>query len=181
MVNYIWENIFKKERGSSEVIAILKNNILFKDLTHSEVRFLESMLHIRNYLPGEVVFSQGERGVGMYIVLKGVVEISVNNTESKLDNPERISITRLKKEDFFGELALIEDSSKRTATAVALEETQLIGFFQPDLLEIIERNPSTGTKVSIQLAKVLGKRLKETTNKVSELRRQISQLSTFES
>ena len=182
MVNYIWENIFKKDGSGSQIISLLKSNILFEELSNSELKLLEAMLHIRTYQPGEVIFNQGERGVGMYIVLEGIAEVSVsNNTDVEGRSSEKLIITQLKKEDFFGEMALVEDNSRRTATAIALEDTQLLGFFQPDLLDIIERSPSTGTKISIQLAKVLARRLKETTSKVSELRKQITQLNSFQS
>ena len=52
----------------------------------------------------------------------------------------------------------------------------MIGFFKPDLMEILERSPATGIKITFRLAEVLGKRLKETTEKVSDLRRALKDL-----
>ena len=56
----------------------------------------------------------------------------------------------LKRGDFFGELSLIEDPSFRSASAASLSRSTLIGFFKPDLLQVIQRNPSTGNKISLR-------------------------------
>ncbi len=45
----------------------------------------------------------------------------------------------------------------------------LIGFFKPDLMEILERKPEMGAKIMFQLATVLGRRLLETTEKITLL------------
>ena len=53
--------------------------------------------------------------------------------------------------DFFGETALISED-KRSANAKALTVTHIIAFFRSDLLEIIRRNPSFGTKILFNLS-----------------------------
>ena len=60
---------------------------------------------------------------------------------------------------FLGELALVDPNHLRTANAVAMERSVLIGFFKPDLEDILERNPAMGVKILFQLSTVLGRRL----------------------
>lgn len=181
MVNFLWENLFKKYEGEQSVGAVLSKNILFRNLTKKELRFIEKIVHIRKYRAGEVIFRQNENGVGMYIIVKGRVEISVVDdilSEDQTEESEKdIIITRLEPGDFFGELSLVEDTGRRSATSVATEDTILIGFFKPDLLEILERSPSTGVKVVFRLAEVLGRRLKETTDKISQMKKEIKLIS----
>ena len=174
-MNYLWDNIFRKSATQSTQ-TFLRENLLFRDLTNAEIRFLERCVHVRHYHAGEAVFRQGEVGVGMYIITKGRIEISVADPTAPNDLTRDIFITQLLAGDFFGELSLVEENGRRTATAVARDETTLIGFFRPDLLEILSRRPATGTKVALRLAEVLGRRLKETTEKVSELRRALKDL-----
>ncbi len=174
-MNFIWDNIFRRNSDQS-IFAILRESYLFRDLTDSEVRFLERCVHIRHYHTGESVFRQGEVGVGMYLVTKGRVEIYVIDPDAKDERSREIYITQLLAGDFFGELSLVEENGRRTATAVAREETILIGFFKPDLNEILSRRPAMGTKITLRLAEILGRRLKETTEKVSELRRVLKDL-----
>ena len=174
-MNYIWDNIFK--RGADQSIhAVLKENMLFRDLSDSELHFLERCVHVRHYHAGESVFRQGEVGVGMYLVVKGRVEIYIVDPSALTEEAREIYITQLLANDFFGELSLVEETGRRTATAVARDETTLVGFFKPDLMEILARRPAMGTKITLRIAEVLGRRLKETTDKVSELRRVLRDL-----
>jgi CRP/FNR family cyclic AMP-dependent transcriptional regulator len=174
-MNFIWDNLFRRNSDQS-IFTMLREAYLFRDLTDSEVRFLERCVHVRHYHSGESVFRQGEVGVGMYLVIKGRVEINAIDPDAKSEHSREIYITQLLAGDFFGELSLVEENGRRTATAVAREETMLIGFFKPDLNEILSRRPAMGTKITLRLAEVLGRRLKETTEKVSELRRALKDL-----
>ena len=57
-MNYIWDNIFRKTQDA-DLRAVLKENILFKDLTNREITFLEKVVHMRTFHAGETVFRQG--------------------------------------------------------------------------------------------------------------------------
>lgn len=175
-VNFLWDNVFRKNRGENDISTTLQENQLFKDLSPREIAFLQDIVHVRRYHAGEAVFRQGEVGVGMYIIAKGRVEIFMTDPNAEGTDFSEIYVTQLINGDFFGELSLVEDGSRRTASAVAREETTLIGFFKPDLIEILERNPSSGVKIVFRLAEVLGRRLKETTEKVSELRQSLKEM-----
>jgi CRP-like cAMP-binding protein len=173
-VQFLWENIFKRLERERDISSILSENILFKNLSKSELRFIEKIIHVRKYRSGEYIFRQDENGVGMYIIVKGRVDISIID-DIFVDPAEEkeVVVTRLDAGDFFGELSLVEDTSKRSASAIASADTVLVGFFKPDLLEILERNPTIGVKVVFRLAEVLGRRLKETTDKISQLKKEI--------
>jgi CRP-like cAMP-binding protein len=176
MVAFLWENLFKGTSAEKAITGILQENILFQDLTLKQQKFVSNIIHLRKYHKNETIFKQGEIGVGMYIIISGAVTISVEQNRSTPDvDSDQIVITRLEAGDFFGELALVEESSRRSATAGATEATELIGFFKPDLIEIIERNPSAGVKITLRLAEVLGRRLRETNERVSTLEERLKQ------
>ena len=171
MIHYLWENVLRKKQDENNVLSFLKNSFLFKDLSPNEMEFLAHIVHVRHYEPGEKIFRQGDPGVGMYLIFSGSIDIIMHDPsfEPKAAENQEIFITRLEKGDFFGELSLIEEPSYRSATAVSINKCTLIGFFKPDLLQVIQRNPLTGNKISLRLAEILGKRLRETTEKVTEL------------
>lgn len=173
MVNFIWENMFRKDFAEQSELEVLRNCYLFETLSKNELRFLKETVHVRSYRPGETVFRQGELGIGMYIIVKGAVEIFLENPMAEAVASNSLFVTRLSAGDFFGELSLVETNSRRTATSIASEDTTLIGFFKPDLMDIIERQPPTGVKILFRLGEVLGRRLKETTTKVTELKREL--------
>lgn len=182
MLNLLWENIFKKEEKSQKVSHLLSQNKIFSTLTRKELRIVQELVHERHYRAGETVFRQGEIGIGMYIVAKGGVDISVIELEEGISNENfsEVLITKLKKGDFFGELSLVEDNGKRTAHATASEDTVLIGFFKPDLNVILQSHPGIGSKITMNLAEVVGRRLKSTTEKISQLRNEMKMLTELQ-
>ena len=73
---------------------------------------------------------------------------------------------------FFGELSLV-DGQPRSASAICSEQSTLYGFFKPDLLELIDKHPSIGTKVLFNLTTVLGNRLRDSNVKLMEFQGQL--------
>ena len=165
---FLWLDFFtRKNETQKETTETLKLNLLFKNLTNYELKLISRMVHQRRYERNESIFTQGEKGLGMYMIVKGRIEIQVH-ADGPLEPSVRI-VTTLTDGSFFGELALIDDHNKRTASAFAKGPTTLLGFFKPDLMQIIERKPDVGVKILIQLSKILGKRLTETTELISQM------------
>ena len=94
---------------------------------------------------GANVFKTGDKGRFMFVVIEGVVEIKSNG---------RLLAT-VRAGDIFGEMALIHPESRRTADAVAREDSELMPVHQQRLLKIIEREP----RVAIELLRVFVSRL----------------------
>lgn len=174
---FLWVDLFsRKSESEITVLSTLKSNQLFMKLTPRELAYVSKIVHMRVYEPSEPVFKQYEKGLGMYMIAKGAVDIRVRTPNS---GDEEISVTTLNEGSFFGELALVDTDNKRTASAYAQGPTTLIGFFKPDLLEIIERKPETGVKILLQLSKVLGRRLNETTESLTVIKRQLNNLTAM--
>ena len=171
MTNFIWENLFNENHKEKTLRQKLKASFLFQDLNTNELKMLEKIVNIRTFRPGEIIFRQGDVGVGMYIISKGFVNIYIEEIVPETGEPRTAHITQLGEGEFLGDLALVEMNGRRSASAVAHQETVLIGFFKPDVLEMANRNPVAGVKILMRLAEVLGTRLSETTAKISELRK----------
>jgi CRP-like cAMP-binding protein len=152
----IWANIFRLGARQQSLAEILQTIPLFQDLSPKELKLLQRAVHIRTYQPGESVFVETEPGAGMYVIRSGRVDIVLNHNKENL-----LLLAELETGDFFGEMALLGDSA-RSATALARERSELIGFFHPDLMEIITIQPSMGAKISLGLAKTLADRLRYT-------------------
>lgn len=160
----VWGNIFKKKASEEETtMAILKRVPLFKDMKKSSLKEFEKLLHRRTYKADEAIFWEGEPGVGMYIVQEGTVAIYKGSSEN-----EREELAKLAQGEFFGELALL-DESPRSATAMALEDSKILGLFRPDLLELIDRKPRLGNQLLFNLSLLIGERLKHTNDELQTL------------
>jgi len=160
-VNKLWENIFKfRQKETDEIDNILIQIPIFQDLNNRELRTIKRILHQREYKKNEVIFNQGDVGLGMYIIVKGTVGI-VRGTAKHM-------LAELNDGDFFGELALLDDSP-RSATSVSKTPCKMLCFFKPELLDLINRDPGLGSKILFKLAWTIGERLKSTNEQVSEL------------
>lgn len=159
----IWANIFRLGPRIQALGEILQNIPLFNELTPKELRILERAVHTRTYLAAETVFVEDEPGAGMYVIRSGRIDIVL-----QYQSEQPMILAELETGDFFGEMALLGDSA-RSATAVAREPSELIGFFHPDLLEIISLHPAMGAKISFGLARTLSERLRFTNDQLREI------------
>ncbi|GAN34478.1 MAG: cyclic nucleotide-binding domain-containing protein [Candidatus Brocadia sp. AMX2] len=164
MMNGFWENIFKKAGDNEDnVLKLLREIPILDDLSDEELREFERIAHHRYFETNEHIFWEGEPGVGMYIVKKGVVKIYKASADGKND-----ALAILKDGDFFGELALL-DESPRSASAIAMEVCHILGFFRPEFFSVLERKPRLGLKVAMKLARIIGKRLRVTSAELQSI------------
>lgn len=169
-----WANIFKGRRKKDELVeAILKEVPAFSDLEPKELSLLASIVHKREYKKGEYIFYQGDPGLGMYIIQEGEVLIQYTDPEGN-----RKDLAILRDGDFFGEIALI-DESPRSASAICRTDCHIIGFFRPDLFEIIEKHPRLGIKIVLKLAEIIAERLRRTNQEVAQLKAELESLKSI--
>jgi len=171
--NAIWKNIFSERsirKGSTQ--ELLSRVPAFAHLTFRELKEVAAIVHRREYRAGEPVFFQGDPGMGMYIIQEGSVSIVIAEQDG-----EQKDLAVLSEGDFFGELGLL-DESPRSAGAVCKTDCLLIGFFRPDLLDLIERKPSLGIKIVMKLAEIVGERLRKTDKELSKLKAQMDAMQT---
>lgn len=163
-----WGNIFRHRQPEEENIRkILQKIPVFENLRRNELAAVERILHHREYRAGETVFYQGDPSAGMYIIVKGKVQV--------IYEPTQQVIAELYDGDFFGELALVDDSP-RSATVVCRLDCKMLGFFQSDLLDLIERRPRLGLKIVMQLMAVISERLRKSNDQVQALQKKLYEL-----
>ena len=156
-----WEEKQEKKHKPLKINDALKLIPIFANLNKREIKLLIGILHNRSYTKNEFVCMQGDPGLGMYVVIKGEVEVFIEEN----DNNKK-SLAILGEGEFFGELSLI-DKSPRSATVMATKNSELLGFFQPDLLEINHKYPTTGLKIIFKISELLAERLRQTNEKLS--------------
>ena len=161
MLEVFWNNFFKDKSGADE-LKFIKKCPLFTSLGAWETRFLKKILHKRIYADGEIIFKPSS-GIGMYIILKGQVNILHGSPDSQED-PSLVS--SLKPGDFFGELALIQNQGYKSMFAQSASDSRLLGFFQPDLQFLLENRPAMGVKILKPLCEILSRRLCKAEQKI---------------
>ena len=164
-IDPFWGNLFRRNsQEKDELFNILKEVPIFQDLNRRELNKIEGILHRRTYAADESIVKEGELGVGMYIIISGQVDIFQLGDDGNI-----MRLATFRSGDFFGEQALL-DESPRTASALAAVPCQAVGFFRPDLLELIESDPRLGLKIVMRLSQMISVRLRQTNRMLKEAR-----------
>jgi len=126
-----------------EIVSLLRQTVIFSELTEADLLDLLNLLHERIFVPGEMIFSEGEAGLGLYLVFKGEVEIAQKERGKEI-------LARLGPAEVFGEVSFL-DGGSRSATATAILKTELLGFYRTELLDLLKRRPGLASKILLAL------------------------------
>ena len=166
-----WSNLFRRrDRGGDELYEVLSKVPVFQDLSRREFERVREVLHPRTYSVKEAIVREGDLGVGMYVILSG--EVAVLQEEA---DGAAVEVATFGEGDFFGDQVLL-DESPRTASAVARKPTRVVGFFRPELLQLIESQPRIALKVVMQLSRMAAVRLRQTNRLLREARQRARRL-----
>ncbi len=131
----------------------------FTNLNQNDAASLAQRLVVRRFRAGQIVFHLGDPAGLLYIITKGKVKIS----QSTLDGQEAV-LAILGEGDFFGELALLDDSP-RSASAEAIETTETFTLHREEFLKFIDGNPL----FAHQVLNVLAKRIRHLNSQISDI------------
>ena len=136
---------------------------LFSRLRWKELTEVAKCCRVAKYSPASVLISQGEKGLGLFIITKGTVRITRKNSP---DGAEEVLGTA-GMADIIGEMALLDDMP-RSATVTAVDEVSVLvlpkGEFRSILRSILSRDPDVG----LDLLAVLSRRLRQAEQRAFE-------------
>jgi CRP-like cAMP-binding protein len=177
LLKYLWDASPLSFVTSKENYHEYFKNISFlSTFSDNEVRLFTKFLHRREFQKNEVVFKQGDTGYGLYFVFSGSVKILANYSSSEIDQGELV--IKLEKKQYFGEMGLLEEYNRRTVTAVAAENTVLLGIFKPDLERMLELYPVLGAKFLRETALLMANRLGQLTREIVGLKKKLKELES---
>lgn len=144
-------------RNKADEATLIKRTLratpLFEKVNRRDWKLVSELFHVRKYDAGEVIFEGGTPGLGMYVVIDGRVKIITE------ENGQEVTLAEMKEGDFFGEMSLI-DEVERSAGAVAVSDTRLVGLFRPQLRELMNHRPRLGIIIFERLARIVVQRLR---------------------
>ena len=152
-----WGAVFdrkSKEKVERSIIDVLKGVPVFEELSRREIQNIARIAYQRHYSAGEIIIHEGQNAAGMYIMVDGQAEVT-----KALEDGTILHLTTLENSGLFGDVGLL-DSSPRTATVKAIRDSSVIGFFRPELLELMNSNPRLASKVIFKLGQILTARFR---------------------
>ncbi|HJS26972.1 MAG TPA: cyclic nucleotide-binding domain-containing protein [Actinomycetota bacterium] len=90
---------------------------IFAGCTKRELAIITRASKEVSHKEGTVIAREGERGIGLFLILEGQCNVSIGGKTK----------ARLGPGDFFGEVALL-DGGPRTATVTAMSPVRLVGI-----------------------------------------------------
>jgi CRP-like cAMP-binding protein len=102
---------------------------MFRHLPEDIVQLFLSKGLIEVFSPNEIIYHQGSKGDGFYLLVRGTVGVVING----------ILIKKIRQGGFFGEISSVADIS-RTASIVALENVLVLKINNEGFWDIITQN-----------------------------------------
>lgn len=126
--------------GSLHAGVAVEDGVFEKKLMQGLVRLMGDQEPMR-YEAGKVIMQEGTGGAFMYVVLEGMVAISIKGGV----------VAKVGTGGMFGEMALV-DQSVRSATAKAEADCTLLAINRPTFLQLVKTSPAFGSSLLAGLA-----------------------------
>ena len=110
---------------------------------------------------GDTLFTEGDNGTRLYIILSGEVDIRKHTGDKESGH----TITSVGAGNMLGELSLV-DGKPYSATAVAAEPVSLLVLSHEDLDSLLNEYPAISLQILNAIAKVMAQRLRATTERL---------------
>jgi CRP/FNR family transcriptional regulator len=125
-------------------VKVLQRVPLFADLSKQEVQQIARLFKERRFAEGETVIQEGSGGAAFFVIESGEATVLIRGKKH----------STLKADDFFGEIALI-DEGPRMATITAASELACYGLTFWDFRPLVEANGVIGWKLLQRMAMML--------------------------
>jgi CRP-like cAMP-binding protein len=122
-------------------VDVLSRAPLFRELSRSELGELAKASEDLEVAEGKVLTREGDLGREFFVIVEGDVSVTKGGTE----------IRRLGPGDFFGEIALVYESPRRTATVTAASPLRFFVLTRQSFRSLLEKQPEIEEKVMAAL------------------------------
>ena len=118
-------------------VDALRRSPLFADFSRHELAELRKVTEDLEFEEGKVLAREGEIGNEFFVILDGEAVVEREGRE----------VNRLSSGDFFGEIALIWESARRTATVTAAGHVRLFVLTRQSFRGLMAHHPEIERKV----------------------------------
>jgi CRP/FNR family transcriptional regulator, cyclic AMP receptor protein len=119
----------------------LANISMFEHLNEDDRVAIANVIDELKVAGDDTLFQAGDPGDSLFIVRVGQIELFIKDTAG-----QKIVLTTAQPGDIFGELAML-DSGSRTATALALTDSEVLVLDRDDLIWLFQRKPEAALQM----------------------------------
>lgn len=146
-----------------ECVELLAKVPLFEGLTPAALELVAAVVSEEHHALGTVVFSHGDVGDNLYIILRGRVRIS-----RQIAGMGEEALAILNPGAIFGEMALLDDTP-RSADARVHESCDLLVLSRDAFEDLLFLHKDLAYEVLWSMVRILSARLRATTDKLTFL------------
>jgi CRP-like cAMP-binding protein len=143
---------------AAEIVELLGRVPVFSTLEQDDLERIEQLAVPRSFESGQIVFREGDASDTCYIVRSGCARAIREHADGRT-----ITLATFGLGDIFGELAMFEDEL-RSATVEAVQQTSVVAVLGPDMRRLMVEHP----EISMRLVVALGRRLRETNDRLAK-------------
>ncbi len=162
-----WGNLTPPGNRQENLLDILARLALFDTLTRQELHTIERIMHRRRFISGEMIPTPQS---GLFIIVSGVVHVV-----QRLSNGEQTMLDTLRAGELVGEIVPLDDTQPATSILSA-EQSELVGFFRTDLVDLINTHPRMGFKILCRLAQIMSHRMQHAMTDLRKIRRTLMKM-----
>ncbi|MGC1455761.1 MAG: cyclic nucleotide-binding domain-containing protein [Nitrospirota bacterium] len=144
-------------------LELLLTTMLFRGAGKDKIEHILDLFQERKLNPNATIFTQNMPAEALYIVKSGKVRISMMAGEG-----EEMGLLLLGPGEFFGELALIQETN-RLVTARAETNVELLLLTRKDFNTLIELEPRVATRALVVITKLLAMRIRTYHERLKQL------------
>ena len=130
----------------NEEVELLKGVPILSKIEPAKLKLIAFTSERLNYAEGQELCHQGDPGDAMYVILGGVAEVLIDRTDGG-----QIRVAEMKKNDFFGEIAILCDVP-RTATIKATTPLTTLKITKDMFYRLVAEFPQMAIEVMRELA-----------------------------
>ena len=134
---------------------ILDKVEIFEGLTPQEMDALAASSVVRNYPKNTVIINENDHADSLYIIESGRVKVYCSDKNGK-----EFIMNTLGPEDYFGELALLDDD-KRSASVRTMEKSNFCIIYKDDFNQVLEQQPNIAKTLICNLTRRVRKLTKD--------------------
>ncbi|MGD8907724.1 MAG: Crp/Fnr family transcriptional regulator [Chromatiales bacterium] len=138
---------------------MIENISIFAGMAPADRALIEQRVVKRSFPKNTIVLSEGDSSDSLYLILSGKVKVFLND-----ENGKEAIINYQEAGEYFGELSLIDDST-RSASIMTVEKSTLAAITKQAFHQIMKENPD----IAIHLLKDLVHRIRALTEEVKSL------------
>ncbi|HEY9666132.1 MAG TPA: Crp/Fnr family transcriptional regulator [Coleofasciculaceae cyanobacterium] len=137
---------------SVERLLFVRGVPIFQELRDDFLVRLASVMDELSFPANQTIFTQGQEGRSLYIVVSGTVRVHIGDRD----------LAQLKAGACFGEMSLF-DAEPRSASVTTIEPCDCLMLTQLQLYDAIDETPG----IAINIIRLLSRRIRELNNKVN--------------